>query len=250
MTRPDCVIVTRPEPAASALCTQLQSANITAIHLPVLAIQPGLTLLPLETAKQIIADADMLIITSQHTIPFLHTLSPPNNPTHIMTIGASTAQALQQLTWPVHYYPQKANSEALLEANMLATRVITGKRIALIKGAGGRNLLAPSLTARGAIVTEIDVYQRVPVNYEHTELKAITQHGALITITSVDIFKQLCALFQFNLEWLYNQILLVTSKRIATLVREQSSAQIIECEDANNAAILRAIQDRLGKQHE
>lgn len=78
--------------------------------------------------------------------------------TRIAAIGAATAQALREAGIPVHAVPERQESEGLLE--LPEFRTLHEADCWIIKGAGGRELLAGALAARGARVTLLDVYKR------------------------------------------------------------------------------------------
>ncbi|MHB1949089.1 MAG: uroporphyrinogen-III C-methyltransferase [Gammaproteobacteria bacterium] len=154
------VLVTRPEPSCTVLCEKIRARGGKATAFATIEIAPpqDATSLPEKLAH--LDQYDWLIFISPQAVyqcaNYIKTLPEI---VKIAAVGESTAHALQATDWPVHVYPEDNwNSEALLALPEFAK--ITGKKIAIIKGEGGRKLLADELQVRGAIVTPIPVYQR------------------------------------------------------------------------------------------
>jgi len=104
-------------------------------------------------------------------------------------VGPSTAELLQQFPWSVHYSSTGITSEHLLELPGLQD--ITGKRVALFRGQGGRELLAETLRASGARVDYIELYQRREPSYDREETLAIMRAGRInvAVLTSLQILE-------------------------------------------------------------
>lgn len=78
--------------------------------------------------------------------------------TQIAAIGEATAKTLRDAGLTVHAVPERQESEGLLD--LPEFQAVQEADCWIIKGAGGRELLAGALAARGARVTLLDVYER------------------------------------------------------------------------------------------
>lgn len=78
-----------------------------------------------------------------------------------LAVGSGTAQALQRAGVTAVTAPARMDSEGLLA--LPALQAIDGTDIGLVTAPEGRNVIAPTLQARGARVLRADVYRREPV---------------------------------------------------------------------------------------
>lgn len=83
-------------------------------------------------------------------------------------VGPGTGKLLKQFSWPVYYPDSGITSEDLLALPGL--RDVHGKRIALFRGQGGREVLAATLRERGAQVDYIEIYRRLVPHYESSRV--------------------------------------------------------------------------------
>ncbi|CCJ95049.1 Uroporphyrinogen-III synthase [Cronobacter malonaticus 681] len=116
----------------------------------------------------------------------------------------------------------------------------------LQNGNGGRELLGETLTERGATVTFCECYQRSAKIYDGTE-EAHRWHTRGITtlvVTSGEMLRQLHDLMPpwYRENWLLRCRLVVVSERLATLARELGWQNILVADNADNDALLRALQ--------
>jgi len=159
------VLVTRPAAQAAALCAGLAARGAVSVALPTIAIEPTPLQPPLVEALRAAATADWWVFVSRnavaHGLARLRELGIGRAPaTRIMVVGHGTAAALAEHGLTVDLVPDAGfNSEALLTAPELAD--MTGRRVSIIRGVGGRELLASTLRARGAQVDYVEVYRRV-----------------------------------------------------------------------------------------
>ena len=154
------VWITRPQSDAHQMVKQIKQhplvQGITPWILPVLEIVPCC---PTEAnTQQSLDQTDLVIVTSRHAITgaIQQKLSFPIN-AQWFAVGKATAEALL----PSHIQaiiPEQQDSEGILALTDLAN--IQGKKIIILKGIGGRPVLAQQLTQRGAIITELSLYQR------------------------------------------------------------------------------------------
>jgi uroporphyrinogen-III synthase len=156
------VVVTRPEAQAEGLLDLLRDAGAEAIHFPTIAIEA----LPMGPGSPLdsIADYDIVLVISRNAVDYatarLVSTDPwPRGP-RIAAVGRATAAALARQGRPVDLLPQSDySSEGLLALPQLQD--VSGKRALIIRGEGGRELLAETLGARGATVDYAEVYRRV-----------------------------------------------------------------------------------------
>jgi len=157
------VVVTRPAHSSHNICHQLASAGASPIAFPCLEIKTNPDA-HLDSYAQQLERSDILIFTSKNAVN--HAFHNISNLTEIcaqkpciLAVGEATARALnlhgvEQVMAPKH----STDSEALLKLEAL--QQVKKNMILIIKGVGGRELLYDTLMARGAIVHNMEIYQR------------------------------------------------------------------------------------------
>lgn len=138
-----------------------------ATHIPLLAIEPLPESRALTQIAHRLAEYRAVIFISANAVriawPALTrnaTLAWPSD-VAAATVGPGTARELKargvsHIIMPVHRF----DSEGLLSEAFFAENLCQDQRFALIRGEGGRDLLAQTLRERGARVDEASVYQR------------------------------------------------------------------------------------------
>jgi uroporphyrinogen-III synthase len=155
------IVVTRPVRQAAVLATRIASLGGVPIIWPAIVILPPPDRVPLERAHAMLADYDIAIFVSANAVEFG---APPAGtwPARIVTYapGPGTAEALAAAGIPDAQVPASSfDSEGLLELPSLAD--VTGKRVIIFRGEGGREFLGSALRARGATVDHVPCYRRV-----------------------------------------------------------------------------------------
>jgi len=164
-----CIWVTRPSPAE--LCTAIEAAGFSAIAVPTLEIaapdHPDDNPDALAgRAKTELESAQMAVFVSRNAVDWLWRLLGDAAKaclasTAVIAVGPGTAAALRERGNVQVLLPNSgADSEALLGMPQLVATAIAGKRIVIIRGQGGRELLGETLTERGANVQYLEVYVR------------------------------------------------------------------------------------------
>jgi uroporphyrinogen-III synthase len=157
------VLVTRPAHQSESLCERIAEAGGIPVRLPALAIVPPQDPEPVRTQLRQLAGFDMGIFISRNAVEqTLELLRPEPLPSGVkwLAIGQATAAALEERGYAVGLKPEgDSTSEDLLALPGL--QHVAGKRIAIMRGTGGRELLAESLLARGAHVQYIETYQGI-----------------------------------------------------------------------------------------
>jgi uroporphyrinogen-III synthase len=149
------VLVTRPRTQAADLVKAIELQGGTAYCLPVLEILP-LDELDIHNSVSRLGKPDIVIFISRNAVEFgvQHTGGGA-----IAVIGPATAAAVTEAGRVVDIQPAGGyDSEHLLAEPRLQD--VAGKRIRIIRGSIGRELLAEELTQRGATVEYLSVYER------------------------------------------------------------------------------------------
>jgi uroporphyrinogen-III synthase len=192
------VLVTRPQHQAMPLCRLLEAEGAAAFRFPAVEIQPLADRRALAASLGALEDFDIIVFSSANAVRYGATLLEQKRDLALAAIGPATARALNQAGYRVAVQsPGGFDSESLLRHPKLNS--VAGKRILLIKGSSGRELLQDELTRRGARVTLACVYRRERARPSAAELTLLEAQFAaraiqVITATSVDIASNLLAL--------------------------------------------------------
>lgn len=127
-------------------------------------------------------------------------------------VGQSSADILAKANLPATV-PLEARSEGLLALPQLQD--ITNQSVVIIKGYGGRELLADTLRARGALVSEWELYQRVFIHSYLSTRQWQTEQIQCIIATSGEVIS--AAFKTFSADWLKTKLWIVVSERTADI---------------------------------
>ena len=190
------VLVTRPAHQAAALVQLIEDAGGTAVGFPALAVEAVEDSHLAATLAQL-ADADIAIFISPNAAQFgMKAIQaagglPPAVESFALGPGTARALAEQGVSATV---PDGQDSEALLMLPRLHD--VAGKRVVIVRGVGGRPLLADTLSARGAQVHYLECYRRVRPQTDAAPLLARWQAGGVdaVTIASAETLHNLATL--------------------------------------------------------
>jgi uroporphyrinogen-III synthase len=243
------IVVTRPAAQAGPFLGLLDAAGAVSIALPTLVIERLAVDPPLADAT-LAATWDWAIYTSTNAVEAaLATFGQLPRSRHTAAVGRATARALERHGVTIDLRPDSANSEGLLALPALAD--VQGRRVLLVKGAGGRELLRETLTSRGAHVQALEVYRRSPARAEPSTLAqletalATTPSTVVVAVTSAEVFDGLQHMLPPAL-WatLCSVPLLVPGPRVAAAASERGwlgpILQASTAEDETMAATLQA----------
>jgi len=219
------VLVTRPAHQAEGLCGLIEQAGGRAIRLPVIEIIGPKDEAAARDSLARLAEFDIVIFISANAVHRCYQyigMALPAGP-QIAAVGQATARQLQQdFQQGADLLPAEGyNSEALLA--MPALTAVQGKKILIIKGEGGRDLLASCLTDRGANVSYANLYRRsIPVGA--AQQLATIRHEAkvdIVVLTSGEGITNLLSLAdESSRSWLCSVIWLVIHPRLQDLARQ------------------------------
>jgi uroporphyrinogen-III synthase len=189
------VLVTRPAHQAVALAQAVRAAGGEAFVFPALVIE-AVAVDELSTSLEQLATADIAIFISPNAAQFgmAAIQSGGNLPAEVFAVGPGTTRALQARGVSGVITPPGQDSEALLALPQL--QAVAGKRVVIVRGMGGRAVLAETLAARGAQVTYLECYRRVCPQADAAPLLARWRAGGIhaVTITSAETLHNLAAL--------------------------------------------------------
>lgn len=173
------IVITRPTHQAQALTTRLQQAGATVIACPLLDIKA----LAFHLEPTTLQKASLAIFTSPNAVEYFLT-SLPNlqvlQHLKIASIGKATTQTLNQYGLSVQYAPStNFTSEELLA--LPEFKVLEPQSVLLVKGKGGRTLLAETLMERGMRVILCAVYERIKVPLPTTAIEWASVDWVMIT---------------------------------------------------------------------
>lgn len=164
-------------------------------------------------------------------------------------VGPTSAKAIAQVVNRAVTCPwRQHNSDALLQLPEL--QGVAGQRWLIVRGHGGREVVADTLTARGAQVSYLEVYQRVPVALAEHQFEHWQQHINGIVVTSAEQLGYfLAALPNQALSWLESCYWVLASERLAQLLPVAMRKRVVVAHSATPFAIADAWQTLLEQQH-
>nr|VFK59486.1 MAG: uroporphyrinogen-III synthase [Candidatus Kentron sp. UNK]VFK68709.1 MAG: uroporphyrinogen-III synthase [Candidatus Kentron sp. UNK] len=241
------VWITRPAGQAEALARCIEEEGGNTVCLPVIAIADIGDRNPVEALPDRLDSFDLAIFVSVNAvrkgIDYVGGVENWPMGVRIAAIGKATKKALEEMGLSCAFEPMPPyNSESLLALPELHIDAITGSRVIVFRGVGGRALLGEALTARGAWVEYAEVYRRIlpqwigktPIPWAQIQVIVVTSGEGienLFTITDNQ-----------GQERLRHMPLVVISRRMAKLA-ERFGAQYppIVADNASDAAILAAL---------
>ncbi|MBM5810593.1 MAG: uroporphyrinogen-III synthase [Gammaproteobacteria bacterium] len=240
------VLVTRPERQAGPLCRLIEDEGGTALRYPAIVIQGRAD----RAAVGAVDDYDLVVFVSANAVRFGAALLGPPRALRLAAIGPATAAALEAAGHHVALRPPgRADSEALLALPELAQ--MDGQRVLIVRGAGGRELLADELARRGASVCYADVYARAPAQ-PAPELQAAIgerwQQGGVqvYTATSVALLEALLSILPaLCRERIDTTALLTGAPRVVDAARRLGlRSPVLLAEAMDDAALVAALRCR------
>lgn len=232
------VLVTRPQPQASAWVALLQQAGLDAAALPLLAMGPAPDPGAVAAAWQRLPQQALVMFVSPHAVAefFAHAPAGQAWPGHVLAgaTGPGTEQALQAAGVPAACVRAPAAGSPRFDTDTLwqqhlATLPWAGTQVLVVRGNGGRDWLADTLRQHGAQVQMVQAYVRGapawgPVEQQHARqaLAEPAAHGWLLS--SSQAAGHLPALLP-GADWSASQAL-ASHERIAATARALGFGQV------------------------
>ena len=154
------ILITRPARQAAAFAQQIAAIGGTPLVFPAIVILPPTDRHALDAVHCRLADYDYAVFVSANAVEYGvgdRALWPSQ--LRVFAPGPGTAAALAAASiHDVRVPSTTMDSEGLLALPELAA--VSAKRVLILRGSGGRELLGSTLTARGASVDYVECYAR------------------------------------------------------------------------------------------
>ncbi len=240
------IVVTRPAHQAESLCEMIRAEGGRPIVYPTLEIVARELDQAASEALSDLAACRAIVFVSANAVEFglpLLDLSILQG-LEIIAVGEKTAQRLTDAGLQQVIYPTEGSgSEALLELPNLSEENIRGQRILIIRGNGGRELIADALRLRGARIEYIEVYQRIcppPLSNLADEWNRQALHS--IICTSVEGVQNLQSMVgEASQSSLQATPLIVPSARVESRAQELGFKNVLVAANASDETILQTL---------
>ena len=243
------LLLTRPAEDCAALAQSLAAAGVASSCLPLLAIEP----VAVDNQQRLLLEGlqgfQAIIVVSKPAARLLLEqladagLQPPVQ--GWFTVGEATAAVLQGAGLAVSFPPRGDDSEALLALPALRQAVaVPAPRILIVRGVGGRELLAERLAEQGASVDYLELYRRCLPDYPPGTLMRRIEAERLngLVVSSGQGFEHLQQMAGADWPQLARLPLFVPSPRVADQARAAGAQQVVDCRGASATALLAAVQ--------
>ncbi|MFC0252589.1 uroporphyrinogen-III synthase [Massilia consociata] len=227
------VVITRPRAQADALAQAVAGLGRQAVVLPLLDIAPLDDPAPLRAALARLPAYALVAFVSPNAVEaaFAHIAAwPAGVPIGVVGEGSRAALARHGVTGAnatIHSPPDPALSDSEHLLARLDLAALAGKRVLIVRGESGRELMADTLRAAGALVETVAAYRRsVPALTDGLarQLSSLLAGQNDWIITSSEALRGLAALVRqldpgAGLSRLQEQHLIVPHARIAETAR-------------------------------
>lgn len=248
------LLLTRPAAECEVLAATLAEAGVFSRSLPLLATE-ALAEIPEQRAAILDLEHYSALVVVSKTAARLglellmrHRQQPPANLAWF-SVGTATARILDQFLQPHGLRaccPSEGDdSEALLALPQLTSALLVpNPRVLIMRGEGGRELIADTLRQRGVAVDYLELYRRVRPQYPAGTLARVVEESHLnaLLVSSAQGLDNLRQLAASAWEELSRLPLLVPSPRVADMARAAGARQVIDCRGASAAAVLEALR--------
>jgi uroporphyrinogen-III synthase len=239
------VWVTRPTGPGELLTGKLGALGFSSVSEPLIELSPVLKLDPLQCQHLINLDNYQHIIFvstnavcwGMESIEKYWTQMPEGLSWH--AIGAATSRALHQYGVDVLAGHSAMNSEELLGSDSL--QQVSGAKVLIVKGVGGRTLIGECLYERGAMVDTLEVYRRLKPQLEPVTISNIySKLGVNVTLISSGegLVNLLSLLERKVLKQVLTLPIIVPGERVARQARGAGFSNVLVAKNATDQSMI------------
>ena len=238
------IAITRPSGKGEQLKAQLEQHQIAYLHTPVLSLT-SITLDAQQLAP--LDNADVIIFISQDAVQSLAE-QYPTLPAHakLFAVGEQTAQTIETHFSRKADFPEQQDSEGLLA--LKALQDLDAKQCVIVKGKGGRTLIATTCKSRGAILNQCVVYERAALEetadswLDHWREQQIT---AIVLSSNAAIDAVFNTQSEQHLGWLKQRDFYLVSQRSCDYLQQEyqiAETQIYLADGASDDVVFSCIK--------
>lgn len=246
------VVVTRPIDQAKMLTALIADAGGEVIDFPLIAITPLSDYSFFKTVIADLAHIDWIIFISSNAVnrgfPLIKAQWPTLPSTvNFAAIGPVTAETLASYGVEKVLIPQgRFDSEALLSMDVLQN--MQDQQVMIVRGVGGREVLAKTLQTRGANVVFAECYQRTNPQTDCQMIQAKFEQGLcqVIVVTSSEAMRHLIEMVDsdrllIDTHWIKLMKICVNHQRVADEAQGYG-LQLFVADAPGDEAMLRCIK--------
>lgn len=226
------IVVTRPAGQADGLCAALEALGAEPLCFPLLTIAPVADPAPLQAMARRLGEFSLAFFVSPNAVRFALDAMLPVAPwpagLKVATVGKGSEAALAERGFTGVIAPSIGfDSESVMALPAFQVDAVDGRRVLVLRGDGGRDLLGDTLTARGARVEYLTCYHRGGPADDPALLVERARAGRLdaLTLTSSEGVAHLLALP--GVDMLKAVPVFVPHPRIAAAAEEGGFAQVV-----------------------
>ena len=233
------VVVTRPREQALDLVRRIEELGGKPLLLPLLQIEAVPDDSELHDQVTRMQQADLAIFISPNAVRYgMVAISASGGlpaSVKVATVGPGSAKALHEHGITHVLTPNsRFDSEGLLALPELKN--VSGRRVMIFRGDGGRELLGDTLKARGALVEYVTCYVRSKKEIDIAEL--LRQNPHVITVTSSEALSHLWeSIKRSSGQGLEDLPIFLTQERIAALARQQGWRNVMVSEAGDDGLL-------------
>lgn len=237
------IVVTRPAAQAEAFAGRLAAEGATPVVFPAIEIVDAPDTASLAAAVGRLDAFDLAIFISPNAVNRAMNQVRARRAwpagLRVAAIGRGSARELARYGFADVLVPERRfESEGLLALPALAD--VTGWRVVIFRGDGGRELLGDTLVRRGANVEYAECYRRVKPDADAGELLRRWVRGGIdaVTVTSSEGLRNLFDMVgNLGRHWLRRTPLFVPHERIAATATELGARCVILTDPADEGLL-------------
>jgi len=243
------ILVTRPAHQSAPLKRAIEARGGEALLFPTIVIGPPADEGPWQAVEDRLGEFDWLVFASVNAVTAfaerlaVYGLAWPQAPGYA-AIGAKTAAALEERCGHDVLRPPDFRSESFLELPEMTAEQVAGRRVLLVRGEGGRELLPQTLAERGARVTRLPIYARRPPQASPQPVHEALVRGRLdaAVLTSPDTFVNLLDVLDEAAQAALAEVtLVVISPVTARAVTGRGFAAPVVAPEASDEGLIQAL---------
>jgi uroporphyrinogen-III synthase len=244
------VLITRPTNQVESLRRAIESGGAKVLSLPLIEIRALNDAQAIQDLKDKVLQLDCyqsLIFVSNNAVSFGGEVINnywPQFPlkVDVIAVGPTTAEgASERFACEVIQPISGMTSEDILRLPQLQD--VSEKKIGIVRGQGGRELLADTLRERGAIVDYLEAYSRTPIDYTSADFcNRLVEAGVnVLTVSSGESLDRLTHLLADNRKKLQQLKLLVPSQRVGRQAENAGYQQVHSASGADPLSFVSAL---------